>query len=175
MLWTWRITKKTRQISRMNEFVLQEQTETNKKMLQFSYWWHLWGHPQLRSTPSEKGATTHAASARVWGSWAANWTIRGRSPEIKSNTIYHHHVPYSIADSGILIKWGIKSSSCWSTVTKNWLLLVVNSLSLALTDLKKSAAMIMGVKHTSQLYFLTKDLKANLEIRGWKLNSQSYS
>lgn len=35
----------------------------------------------MRSTPSEKGATTQAASARVWASWAANCTIRGRSPE----------------------------------------------------------------------------------------------
>lgn len=40
---------------------------------------HLCGQPQLRSTPSEKGATTQAASARVWASWAANCTIRGLS------------------------------------------------------------------------------------------------
>lgn len=40
--------------------------------------------------------------------------------------------------------------------------LVVNSLSLALTDLMKSEATIMGVKQMSQSYFLTKDLKASL-------------
>lgn len=42
---------------------------------------YLCGQPQLRSTPSEKGATTQAASARVWASWAANCTIRGRSSD----------------------------------------------------------------------------------------------
>ena len=40
--------------------------------------------------------------------------------------------------------------------------LVVNSLSLALTDRMKSEATIIGVKQISQLYFLTKDLKASL-------------
>lgn len=40
--------------------------------------------------------------------------------------------------------------------------LVVNSLSLALTDRRKSAATIIGVKQISQLYFLTKDLNASL-------------
>lgn len=40
--------------------------------------------------------------------------------------------------------------------------LVVNSLSLALGDWIKSEATIIGVKHTSQLYFLTKDLNASL-------------
>lgn len=40
--------------------------------------------------------------------------------------------------------------------------LVVNSLSLALVDWMKSDATIIGVKHTSQLYFLTKDLNASL-------------
>lgn len=40
--------------------------------------------------------------------------------------------------------------------------LVVNSLSLALTDLMKSQATIIGVKQMSQLYFLTKDLNASL-------------
>lgn len=40
--------------------------------------------------------------------------------------------------------------------------LVVNSLSLALVDWIKSEATIIGVKHTSQLYFLTKDLNASL-------------
>lgn len=41
---------------------------------------------------------------------------------------------------------------------------VVNSLSLALADLIKSQATIIGVKQMSQLYFLTKDLNASL----WK-------
>lgn len=41
--------------------------------------------------------------------------------------------------------------------------LVVNSLSLALTDLIKSAATIIGVKQISQLYFLTKVLNASLQ------------
>lgn len=40
--------------------------------------------------------------------------------------------------------------------------LVVNSLSLALADLMKSQATIIGVKQTSQSYFLTKDLNASL-------------
>lgn len=43
------------------------------------------------------------------------------------------------------------------------LLLVVNSLSLAFAERMKSAAMIIGVKHKSQSYFLTKHLKANLK------------
>lgn len=43
------------------------------------------------------------------------------------------------------------------------LLFVVNSLSLAFAERMKSAAMIIGVKHKSQSYFLTKHLKANLK------------
>lgn len=41
---------------------------------------------------------------------------------------------------------------------------VVNSLSLALTDRMKSAAIIIGVKQISQLYFRTKVLNANLPV-----------
>lgn len=40
---------------------------------------------------------------------------------------------------------------------------MVNSLSLALVDRMKSEATIIGVKHTSQWYFLTKDLNASLQ------------
>lgn len=48
--------------------------------------------------------------------------------------------------------------------------LVVNSLSLALVDRMKSEATIIGVKHKSQLYFLTKDLNASLLQREWQLS-----
>lgn len=55
--------------------------------------------------------------------------------------------------------------------------LVVNSLSRALVDWIKSEATIIGVKHTSQLYFLTKDLNASLwgQIilqREWQLDKK---
>lgn len=41
-------------------------------------------------------------------------------------------------------------------------LVVVSSLSLALAERMKSAATIIGVKHRSQSYFRTRDLKASL-------------
>lgn len=48
-------------------------------------------------------------------------------------------------------------------INNDLLLFVVNSLSLAFAERMKSAAMIIGVKHKSQSYFLTKHLKANLK------------
>lgn len=49
------------------------------------YQHYLCGQPQFKSTPSEKGETTHAASARVCASFAANWTIKGLSAKKISN------------------------------------------------------------------------------------------
>jgi len=54
-------------------------------------------------------------------------------------------------------------NNCNIYICYDLLLLVVNSLSLAFAERMKSAAMIIGVKHKSQSYFLTKHLKANLK------------
>lgn len=48
-------------------------------------WDYLCGQPQFKSTPSEKGETTHAASASVCASFAANCTIKGRSAKKQTN------------------------------------------------------------------------------------------
>lgn len=104
-----------------------------------------------------------AASARVWALLAANCTIRGRSSGGAKQKKWLHNRNHNYKTFKVS-----KLKQILQSGNSRWL--VVNSLSLALVDWIKSEATIIGVKHTSQLYFLTKDLNASLgtnDITAW--------